>query len=388
MHRRNVVRAFAAAPLILLAGCPAPLQAVDQISATNQGDIHVATVVSGLSHPWSLEFLPDGSMLVTERAGRLLHIGTDNVISAPIAGVPQVDNRGQGGLLDIALDPDFATNRTIYLSFSEPGPNGTNGTAVLRAVLSPDNASLSDQQVIFQQNPKVDSIRHYGSRLVFDNDGHLFVTLGERSDTAYRDQAQDLSSHLGKIVRINPTGSIPQDNPFLSTPGALPEIWSYGNRNVQAAAIHPPSGMLWEIEHGPRGGDELNVIQPGGNYGWPLISYGVNYDGTPVGTGESAMPGMIEPLYTWTPVIAPSGMMFYSGTAFPEWQGDLFVGGLRSTALVRLELSSNGGILREERLLEDVGARIRDVREGPDGAIYVITDEDNGEVIRISPAGP
>jgi glucose/arabinose dehydrogenase len=285
----------------------------------------------------------------------------------------------------VALDPNFAENRLVYLSFSEPGPNGTNSTAVARGRLSDDVTALADVEVIFSQQPKVQSTKHFGSRLVFDGAGHLFVTMGERSEEEFRGQAQDLDSHLGKIVRINPDGIVPEDNPFVGQEGALPEIWSLGHRNIQSAAMNAETGQLWEIEHGPMGGDELNIVSPGTNYGWPVVSFGVNYNGTAVGSGQSDAPGFADPIYQWTPVIAPSGMTFYTGDAFPEWQGDLFVGGLASTALVRLELDGEQ-ITHEERLLESLGRRIRDVVQGPGGALYVLTDEDNGEVLRITPA--
>ena len=362
----------------------APAMAVDETFRTDDGTIRVTTVAAGLEHPWGLAILPDGRMLVTEKPGRLRLVSADGTVSEPLAGVPEVDARGQGGLLDVALDPEFETNRTVYLSYAEPGAEG-NSTAVARAALSEDGASLANLQVIFSQKPKLPSKAHFGSRLVFDQQGHLFVTLGERSEARFREQAQDLGSHLGKIVRIRPDGSVPEDNPFVGQSGALPEIWSYGHRNIQAAAIHPETGALWEIEHGPRGGDEINIAEPGANYGWPVVSHGVNYEGTPVGSGRQRQAGMVDPLYTWTPVIAPSGMIFYSGSAFPDWRGDLFVGGLRSTALVRLELDGSR-VTNEERLLEDLGKRIRDVVEGPDGVLYLLTDEENGEVLRISPA--
>jgi glucose/arabinose dehydrogenase len=362
----------------------APAMAVDETFRTDDGTIRVTTLAAGLEHPWGLAILPDGRMLVTEKPGRLRLVSADGTVSEPLAGVPEVDARGQGGLLDVALDPEFDANRTVYLSYAEPGAEG-NSTAVARAVLSDDGASLANLQVIFSQKPKLPSKAHFGSRLVFDQKGHLFVTLGERSEARFREQAQDLGSHLGKIVRIRPDGSVPEDNPFVGQSGALPEIWSYGHRNIQAAAIHPETGALWEIEHGPRGGDEINIAEPGANYGWPVVSHGVNYEGTPVGSGRQRQAGMVDPLYTWTPVIAPSGMIFYSGSAFPDWRGDLFVGGLRSTALVRLELDGSR-VANEERLLEDLGKRIRDVVEGPDGVLYLLTDEENGEVLRISPA--
>jgi glucose/arabinose dehydrogenase len=362
-----------------------PALAVDEIFQTEEGSIRVETVADGLEHPWGIEILPDGRMLVTERPGRLRIVAPDGTLSEPITGVPDVDARGQGGLLDVALDPDFQANRLIYMSYAEPGDGG-NSTAVARAVLSEDGTSLTDLQVVFSQKPKLPSDKHFGSRLVFDGKGHLFVTLGERFEAGFREQAQDLGSHLGKIVRIRPDGGVPDDNPFVGQAGALPEIWSYGHRNVQAAALHPQTGQLWEIEHGPQGGDEVNIAEPGANYGWPVVSHGVNYDGTPVGTGRQRQEGMVDPLYSWTPVIAPSGMIFYAGAAFPEWRGDLFVGGLQATSLVRLKLEG-GRVAHEERLLEDLGQRIRDVAQGLDGALYLLTDKENGEVLRLSAVG-
>lgn len=358
--------------------------AVDGTHQTEKAVIQVKTVAEGLDHPWGIAFLPDGQALVTERPGRLRLVSADGELSEPLQGVPEVDARGQGGLLDVALDPDFSDNRRVYLSFSEAGEQGANSTAVVRGVLNADASALENVELVFSQRPKLPSTKHFGSRLVFDGEGHLFVTLGERSEERFRDQAQALDSHLGKIVRIHSDGSVPNDNPFAAQDGALPEIWSYGHRNIQAAAINPASGALWEIEHGPRGGDELNIPEAGKNYGWPVVSFGVNYSGTPVGSGESNAPGFEDPVYQWTPVIAPSGMTFYGGEGFPEWQGDLFVGGLASTALVRLELDGNR-VLHEERILDDADLRIRDVAEGPEGALYLLTDEDNGKVLRLSP---
>jgi glucose/arabinose dehydrogenase len=374
------MRRFAA--LLLLAALPSAAQAQGTIS-TEQARIEVSTIAKGLDHPWGIAYLPDGSLLVTERSGALRRVDERGTLGKPIKGVPEVDARGQGGLLDITLHPNFAQNRVLFLSFSEPGEGG-NSTAVARAQLSEDHSKLNDLRVIFSQKPKLDSTKHYGSRIVFDREGKIYVGLGERSHEQFSRQAQDLNSHLGKVIRLNEDGSVPPDNPFVGRQDVLPEIWSYGHRNIQAAALHPASGKFWEIEHGPKGDDEVNIPKPGKNYGWPVMSHGVNYDGTPVGIGRKDAPGMEKPIYTWTPVIAPSGMMFYSGKAFPEWKGDLFVGGLRATALVRLELDGEK-VVGEERLLRDLGYRIRDVTESPEGAIVVITDEDNGRIIRISP---
>lgn len=378
----RTILSLALSPLAVALATPA--LAVNETFDTEGPAIQVETFVEGLSHPWAIAFLPEGGMLVTERSGNLRAVGEDGSLSEPISGLPEVDARDQGGLLDVALDPDFAENRQVYVSYAEAGEGG-NGTAVARGVLSEDMTSLEDVEVIFRQQPKVQSTKHFGSRLVFDGEGHLFVTLGERSDRQFRTQAQDLDSHLGKIVRINPDGGVPDDNPFVGQDGALPEIWAYGVRNVQAAAINPASGVLWEIEHGPRGGDELNIIEPGANYGWPVVTLGVEYSGDPLPEAAESREGMVDAIYSWTPVIAPSGMIFYDGEAFPDWQGNLFVGGLASTALVRLTLDGDS-VTGEERLLEPLGLRIRDVAQGPDGAIYVATDHSSGEILRISPA--
>ena len=353
---------------------------------TEKGSISAEPVAEGLSHPWAIDFFPDGSMIVTERGGKMRIVTKGGGLGDPLKGVPDVDVGGQGGLLDVALHPNFARNRLVYWTFSEKGRGG-NSTAVARGRLSEDSTSLVEVEIIFSQHPKVPSRQHFGSRLVFDGKGHLFVTLGERSRERFRAQAQDLDSHLGKVVRLTEEGGVPPDNPFVNKSEALPEIWSYGHRNPQAAAINPATGALWEIEHGPRGGDEINLPEPGKNYGWPIVSYGVNYSGTPVGSGKTELPGMEAPIYQWTPVIAPSGMAFYTADLFPQWKGNLFVGGLSAQALVRLELDGNK-VTHEERLLRDLGLRIRDVAQGPDGALYVVTDEEQGEILRISPETP
>jgi glucose/arabinose dehydrogenase len=341
------------------------------------GKLRTETVVEKLEHPWALRFLPDGQMLVTERPGRL-RLVTDGRLSNPLQGVPAVFAKGQGGLHDIELDPRFTENHYLYLCYAEPNENGAAGTAVARARLSKDR--LENMQVIFRQHPKVRAANHFGCRLVFGRNGTLFITLGDRFD--YREKAQDLSVTLGKIVRIKPDGTIPSDNPFVGRSNADPSIWSYGHRNIQAAALHPETGQLWTVEHGARGGDELNHPEAGKNYGWPVITYGIDYNGESIGEG-TAKQSMEQPVYYWDPVIAPSGMLFYTGDVFAEWKGSLFIGSLRPGLLVRIELSKQE-VMREERYLAELGSRIRDVKQGPDGLLYVITDSDNGKIIRIS----
>jgi glucose/arabinose dehydrogenase len=355
-----------------------PGLAEDTMIDTKQGAIKVETVAGGLDHPWGLAFLPDGRMLVTERPGQLRIVTKDGKTSEPLKGVPEVFAEGQGGLLDVALDPDFAANGLVYLSYSESGEGGT-GTAVARGKLA-DNG-LDDVQVIFRQQPKVDRGLHFGSRLAFSPDGKLFVTLGERFKFA---PAQDLGTHLGKVVRINPDGSVPQDNPFVGQKGAKPEIWSYGHRNPQGAAIHPETGKLWENEFGPLGGDELNIPAAGANYGWPVVSWGKHYDGTDI-PDPPTHPEFADAVYHWNPVISPSGMTFYTADAIPGWKGNLLIGGLSSEAIVRLTLDGEK-VTEEERI--PMGTRIRDVRQGPDGAVYALTDEGDGKILRLTAGSP
>jgi aldose sugar dehydrogenase len=345
----------------------------------------VQTVASGLDSPWAVELLPDGRFLVTERPGRLRIVGTDGTISAPVRGLPAVMSEGQGGLLDVALDPQFASNHTIYWSYAEPRDGG-NGTTLAKGRLleGPSGASLEDVRVIFRQLPTFQSNLHFGSRIVFRGDGTLFLTVGERSVPAGMVQAQDLGSHFGKVIHLNADGTLPVDNPYIGRSDARPEIWSWGHRNVQAATIDAVTGRLWTIEHGPRGGDELNHPEPGRNYGWPVIGYGINYNGDRIGEGITARDGMEQPVYYWDPVIAPSGMIVYRGALFPQWQGSIFVGGLAGMKLVRLQMEGER-VAGEEWLLQERNLRIRDVQQGPDGAIYVIADGPNSPLLRIVP---
>ena len=343
----------------------------------------VQVVASGLNHPWAVEPLPNGDLLVTERAGRLRLISAAGAVGQPITGLPPVDAGGQGGLLDVALSPSFDSDRTVYWSYSEPR-QGANATSVARGVLSADHQSLAQVQVVFRSQPPFSGSSHFGSRLAFSSDGKLFITLGDRSATAMRQQAQQLDSHLGKIVRINPDGSVPNDNPFAGQSSAMPEIWTLGHRNVQAAAIDA-DGRLWIVEHGTQGGDEVNLIDEGKNYGWPVTAYGEEYSGQPIAGATTDRPGMEQPVYYWDPVIAPSGAQFYTGDAFPAWRGSLFIGSLKDRLLVRLTLEDER-VTGEEHLLADRGQRIRDVRQGPDGFLYVVTDESNGRIYRISPS--
>jgi glucose/arabinose dehydrogenase len=348
----------------------------------------VVTVAEGLQNPWGLSFLPGGRFIVTEKPGRMRIIAADGTLSEPITGLPPVDARGQGGLLDVTLDPEFPSNQLIYWSYAEPQGDGTNNTAVARGKLVTEGAPRVDNvQVIFHQAPSLNSQQHYGNRLVFGRDGTLFVTLGDRSVLPGRVQAQDLAGLIGKIVRINADGTIPKDNPFVGKDGVRPEIWSYGHRNVQGATLHPTTGELWSIEHGPRGGDELNISRKGKDYGWPTITYGIEYNGRPISDSLTAKDGMEQPIYYWDPVIAPGGMTFYTGALFPAWQGSLFIGAMGGKHLVRLTISGER-VVGEERLLTDLQPqteRIRDVGEGPDGALYFITDNAKGRLMKIVP---
>lgn len=352
-----------------------PAAAQQRVIGSQAGPIAVEVFTPGLAHPWGLAFLPDGRLLVTERPGRLRLVAPDGAKSEPLQGVPRVLAEGQGGLLDVALDPDFAANRLVYLSYAEPGEGGAS-TAVARGRLG--ERGLEGVEVVFRQQPKVGGANHFGSRLVFAPDGTLFVTTGER----FRfEPAQDLSGHLGKILRINPDGSVPPDNPFVGRQDARPEIWSYGHRNVQGAAIHPQTGVLWENEFGPRGGDEINIPEPGRNYGWPLVSWGRHYDGRDI-PDPPTRPDLAQSIYQWTPVISPSGMIFYTAGLFPGWRGNLLIAGLTAQGVVRLMLDGQR-VVGEERISLD--QRIRDVEQGPDGAVYVLTDEPDGAILRLTP---
>jgi glucose/arabinose dehydrogenase len=338
----------------------------------------VETVISGLEHPWGMAFLPDGRILVTERPGRLRIIANGKLNPTPVRGLPSITAVGQGGLLDIILHPHYEQNGWLYFSYVASGPGGM-GTEVARARL--DGTSLKDVQVLFRMQPKNHSSHHFGSRLVIDRDNYLYITLGERGE---RPRAQDLNDHGGSVIRLHDDGRAPADNPFVDRADAKPEIYSYGHRNPQGLTLNPQTGEVWENEHGPQGGDEINIIHKGRNYGWPIITYGVNYViGTKIGEGTHKA-GMEQPLYYWTPSIAPSGMTFYTGNKFPQWRNNLFVASLKFELLVRLELDGTR-VTKEERLLEGKLGRIRDVQTGPDGYLYLLTDEDNGKLVRLMP---
>lgn len=348
-------------------------------SPSELGALQVTTLVKNLENPWGMAFLPDGRLLITERPGRL-RIYSKGKLSAPLSGTPNVYNQGQGGLLDVAIDPKFNENQLIYLTYAEAGTGGVAGTAVMRANLKGN--SLQNSQVLFRQMPKLSIGNHFGSRLVFDNDGYLFVTLGENNQ---RITAQKLDHHQGKVIRLRPDGSIPVDNPFVGKANAKAEIWSYGHRNPQGAALNPWTGSLWIHEHGPKGGDEINIPAAGKNYGWPKITFGIDYNGRAIPEAEAtSAPGMSQAIHYWVPSIGPSGMAFYSRNKQSVWHGNLFVGALAARQLVRLELKGEK-IVKEERLLGELGYRIRDVRTGADGALYLLTDDAKGRLLRIDP---
>lgn len=376
MRRHAYAIGLAAISAVIAFGPSAQTQ---QRFPSSAGDLAVETVASGLENPWGLAFLPDGRMLVTERPGRLRLVGADGKLSTPIAGVPNVAARGQGGLLDVIIDPGFQQNRTIYLSFSEPRAGGS-GTSVARARLNERGTALEGTKVIFQQMPTINSTMHFGSRLVFDRTGALFVTVGDRY--SQRDQAQKPGNHIGKVIRIRPEGGAAADNPKIA--GWQPEIWSIGHRNVQGAALHPETGQLWTAEHGARGGDEVNTPKAGRNYGWPVITFGIDYSGAKIGEGTTKA-GMEQPLFYWDPSIAPSGAAFYTGSVWAAWKNSLFVGALAGQMLVRLSTQGES-VTGQERLLGDLGQRIRDVRQGPDGFLYLLSDAADGKVLRVRPA--
>jgi aldose sugar dehydrogenase len=355
-----------------------------QVFPSAAGNVMIETFTKGLDHPWALAFLPDGRLLVTERPGNMRIVGKEGSVSSAFAGVPKVFARGQGGLHDVVLDRQYGENHTIYFCFAEPVAGGGR-TALARARLLDEGAPyLADVAVIFHQDGPLSSGNHFGCRIAQAPDDNLFLTLGEHFTT--RDQAQNLANHLGKIVRIRPDGSVPPDNPFVARQGAKPEIWSFGHRNPQGLAFHPATGRLWEHEHGPRGGDEVNIIEKGKNYGWPVIGYGIDYDGAKIHE-STRKEGMEQPVWYWVPSIAPSGMAFYTGNLFPTWRGNLFVGALAGQILVRLELEGEK-VVKEERLLAQLHERIRDVRQGPDGALWLATDNSSGRILRLAPAKP
>jgi glucose/arabinose dehydrogenase len=388
MNRLSAIVLAITMPLALNAcaqPAQAPAAATPRTMTSTAGAVRVETIASGLQHPWSVALLPEGGFLVTERPGRLRRIDAAGKISPPIAGVPRVFAQGQGGLLDVVLDPAFATNRRIWLSFAEPGEGGTAGTAVATATLGTD--ALSDLRVVYRQQPKLVGPNHFGSRIAFDRHGHVFISQGERF--AYKTYAQQLDKLQGKLVRLNLDGSIPTDNPFKGRADARPEIWSYGHRNMQGLAVDPRSGRLWESEHGPRGGDEINLPEAGKNYGWPTISDGMDYSTGrpyPETIGTSA-PGMERPYHVWPISPGLSGMAFYTGHPGSPWNDSLFLGALAERDLIRLPLDGDR-IVSEERLLDGLDARIRDVRAGADGNLYVLTDEDDGRLLRIVPPAP
>lgn len=380
MHRLNPGKTIGLLLVLSLLGVFAALLLQQQTlppaqAAGNADPLRLTVLTQGLEHPWGMAFLPDGGILITERPGRLRLLDSGRLTD--IAGLPAIVAKGQGGLLDVALHPQYASNGWIYLSYVEPGEDGM-GTTVGRGKLK--GRQLVNWQTLFQLAPKTGKRQHFGSRLVFDNKGHLYITLGDRGE---RDRSQDLNDHAGSVIRLHDDGRIPKDNPFNARGNSRPEIYSYGHRNIQGAALHPQNGQLWTHEHGPQGGDELNIIRAGANYGWPVITYGREY-GTGFRIGDTHRDGMQQPLHYWVPSIAPSGMAFYSGNQFPAWRGNLFIGSLKFRLLVRLELK-NDAVVAEHRLLQDRIGRIRDVRQGPDGYLYLLTDESDGSLVRLEP---
>ena len=349
-----------------------------------EATLNSTVVASGLVNPWGLALLPDGNWLVTEKPGRLRLVTAQGQVGEPIAGVPAVDAKGQGGLLDVILSPSFAQDRLVYFSYAQPRQGG-NGTAVSRARLADDGKALENLQTIFAVAQTYDGDKHYGSSLAFGPDGKLYITIGERSDKPRRPDAQDLGTHHGKVIRINADGTVPDDNPFVGREGALPHNFTYGHRNPQGIAIQPGTGAVWTIEHGTRGGDELNLIRPGNNYGWPIAAYGIEYAGGAIEGASTTAEGTVQPVYYWDPVIAPGGMTFYQGEMFPGWQGNALIAGLGGKHLARLVIE-NDRVVGEERLLTGLNARLRDVAVGPDGAVWVITDEEDGKLVRLARA--
>lgn len=377
MLRPHWLTTLAAAAVLPLLAHAAPVQQFP----SEEGQLTVSTIADGLRNPWALAFLPGGKdMLVTERAGNLRVISAEGKVGAPISGVPKVWAEGQGGLLDVVLSPEFDKDRTVYLSYAEAGDDGKAGTTVGRGQLSADRARLENFRVIFRQQPKLSVGNHFGSRLVFDRDGYLFIALGENNQRA---TAQDLDKLQGKVVRILPDGTVPKDNPFVGQHNVRPEIWSYGHRNQQGAALNPWSGKLWTHEHGPRGGDEINIPQAGKNYGWPIATHGINYSMLPIpeAKGEQ-VEGMVGPHHVWEKSPGISGMAFYDNPTFQAWDHDLFIGALASEELIRLQLDGDN-IVHEERLLGELKARIRDVRVGPDGYLYLLTDAKDGALLKV-----
>lgn len=380
-RRRSLCITIAALPTLFTGAARA------QTARTELHAVRASVVVSGIAQPWGMAWLPDGRLLITEKRGTLRIVRAGRLLPEPVAGLPKATVHGQGGLMDVAVHPDHARNSWIYWSYNGE-QDGEHGTEVARGKLSADGTRVTDVQVIFRMRPKSGAGQHFGSRLVFDRDGMLYITLGDRGDSASKgreQRAQRLDDHAGSVIRLHDDGRVPADNPYVRRAGVLPEIYNHGHRNIQGAAVHPTTGRLWTHEHGPQGGDEVNIEAPGANYGWPVITHGRNYGfGTRIGEGSSAG-GMVDPVHVWVPSIAPSGMAFYTGSRFPRWQGNLFVGALAGQTLVRLTLEGER-VLREERLFNSSLGRIRDVRQGPDGLLYLLTDAQDGQLIRLEPA--